>query len=79
MRKIILMILCFIFLILCVGCSGKPEPYQEKKVINSRYDINLFVDKKTGVNYLVSDWGGLTPRLDENGKVIISKHKKNYN
>ena len=39
----------------------------------------IVVDKETGVNYLA--WksgyaGGITPLLDENGKVIITKEEE---
>ncbi len=42
-------------------------------VVNS---VEIWVDTVTGVNYLYhrdGNSGGLTPLLDENGKVIISK------
>ena len=42
-------------------------------VVNS---VEIWVDTVTGVNYLYHRdgySGGLTPLLDENGKVIISK------
>ena len=36
----------------------------------------MVVDKKTGVNYLItvgSELHGITPLLDENGNVVIDK------
>ena len=38
--------------------------------------IEIWVDRETGVNYLYKQsgyGGGLTPLLDENGKVIITR------
>ena len=37
--------------------------------------IEILVDTKTGVNYLVPQYpyGGITPLLDENGNVVIEK------
>ncbi len=37
--------------------------------------IEILVDTKTGVNYLVtqSPYGGITPLLDENGNIVIDK------
>ncbi|MDH5059124.1 DUF6440 family protein [Enterococcus faecalis] len=36
----------------------------------------MVVDTVTGVNYLESPRGGITPLLDENGKVCIDKISK---
>ena len=38
--------------------------------------VEILVDKETGVNYLfklAGYAGGLTPLLDENGKVVVTK------
>lgn len=38
--------------------------------------IKIIVDKNTGVNYIVSSGigiSGMTPLLDENGQVVITK------
>ncbi len=49
---------------------------KEGSQLKSTGEIQIVVDKETGVNYL---WmksgyaGGLTPLLDENGKPIITK------
>ncbi len=42
--------------------------------------IEIWVDRETGVNYLYKQsgyGGGLTPLLDENGKVIITRDVEN--
>lgn len=39
----------------------------------------IFIDKKTGVNYVFCDngnAGGLTPLLDKDGKVVITPNGK---
>lgn len=44
-----------------------------------RSHMRIIVDTETGVNYLniCSEYGeGLTPLLDENGKIVISKDIK---
>ena len=44
--------------------------HQEDKGFTS---IHIWVDRKTGVNYLLMNYGsgcGLTPLLDENGQVV---------
>lgn len=41
--------------------------------------VKVLVDKETGVNYVFAKdgyAGGLTPLLDENGNVIITKVEK---
>lgn len=35
--------------------------------------VYIIVDKNTGVQYMVSSSGGITPVLDENGKVYVEK------
>ena len=38
--------------------------------------LKIIVDKKTGVNYLVTSGigvSGMTPLLDENGNIVIDK------
>ena len=52
-----------------------------KKVYNQgKLDIvEIWVDTETGVNYMFKCTGyagGLTPLLDENGKVIVTKEIK---
>ena len=36
-------------------------------------EFDIYRDRKTGVNYLVSATGGITPLLDEEGKTVITK------
>lgn len=35
--------------------------------------LYVVADTKTGVQYMVSSSGGITPLLDENGKVYVEK------
>ncbi len=35
--------------------------------------LYVVADKKTGVQYMVLSSGGITPLLDENGKVYVEK------
>ena len=56
---------------------NKKERFIEKEsesLTQSRYKI--VVDTVTGVNYLESPRGGITPLLDETGKVCIDKISK---
>jgi len=36
-------------------------------------EVNIIVDRKTGVNYLFVRGGGVTPLLDADGKLVITK------
>lgn len=38
-----------------------------------RSDMKIMTDHATGCQYLMSSRGGLTPRLDENGKQMCTK------
>ena len=43
-------------------------------------DVEIWVDTETGVNYMFKQSGyagGLTPLLDANGKVIITRNIEN--
>ncbi len=37
--------------------------------------VEILVDTKTGVNYLLTQtpYSGITPLLDENGKIVVDK------
>lgn len=53
-----------------------------KKIYNQGAidNIEIWVDKETGVNYMFKSAGyarGLTPLLDANGKVIITRDIEN--
>ncbi|MDU6310816.1 MAG: DUF6440 family protein [Enterococcus faecalis] len=39
-------------------------------------DIQVIVDKVTGVHYLSDSTGGLTPLLDKQGSIVIKKKRK---
>ncbi|PWC69123.1 hypothetical protein TSH7_01375 [Azospirillum sp. TSH7] len=39
----------------------------------TRSNMRVLIDHKTGCQYLLSDGGGLTPRLDATGKHICAK------
>lgn len=40
---------------------------------SGRSDMKILTDHKTGCQYLMAAHGGLTPRLDENGKQMCVK------
>ncbi|MDR2880070.1 MAG: DUF6440 family protein [Fusobacteriales bacterium] len=51
------------------------EEYSEKYSQIKDENVKIFIDQKTGVEYLKYK-NSLTPRLDCNGKVIIQKNKQ---
>ncbi|MBT2580220.1 hypothetical protein J7E43_23075 [Bacillus sp. ISL-8] len=66
-------LLIILSLMLVVGCENEEQPEEIKKT--SVENIEIFVDKETGCEYLYRDKtygyagvGGMTIRLDENGK-----------
>lgn len=55
--------------------SDKRFELKEKQHISGGI-LKIIVDKKTGVNYLVTSGigvSGMTPLLDENGNIVIDK------
>ncbi len=40
---------------------------------DSKNGLIVYTDGETGVQYLVSRWGGITPRLDHDGTIKIVK------
>lgn len=63
---VLFIILIFIF---CVGCVSR---------INTVSDPYIWVDKETGVNYLVyavGYKGGICPRYDQQGNIFITEVK----
>ncbi len=68
-KKILIMLL----LILLTGCAKSEDDYPMEYIGNNVY---IFVDKKTGVNYLVYcgyKSGGITPRFNKDGSLYIEK------
>lgn len=45
------------------------------KNIFKRSDMAIKTDYLTGCQYLVTFWGGITPRLDKDGKQVCIKEK----
>jgi hypothetical protein len=41
-----------------------------------RSNMKILIDHQTGCQYLMSARGGLTPRLDESGRLMYSKKSK---
>lgn len=54
------------------GCEGSPaQPAKaDQKPVPSFYSVSLYTDPDTGCEYLAQYRGGITPRLDRNGKQV---------
>ena len=64
--------------IILVGClaSGTPPLFSKRDETDShdkRSGLVIYTDHGTGVQYVATIQGGLTVRVDENGKPMISK------
>ena len=64
--KKILMVLSLVSL---VGCGVRDDTDPP----NGISGLNVFTDHLTGCQYLKAGLGGLTPRMDQNGKQICNK------
>ena len=81
MKKVICCILLSVCLCtLLIGCSRDVEEYKVNKAEEIRDDVYEFVDPDTGVHYWIysnitgnSGQGGMTPRLNSDGTVMVTK------
>lgn len=71
-----MMIMGIVFLI--GGSANKKSRKINDYYIFNSTDVYNFVDEKTGVNYLIYSSkyrGGITPRLNPDGTVMVTKSK----
>lgn len=81
MKKIICILLIFVIIALCVGCSveeceTKTGTIEKLFVDGSGEGVVTFVDEKTGVNYLIFYGyrkGGITPRFNADGSLYVTE------
>lgn len=72
-KWMLVIIVCVCTLI--TSCSSEKKPVDENKT-NSRSEFYVYVDPKTGVNYLVYDGyntGGMTVRYNSDGSIMITE------
>lgn len=94
MKKIKIMLMLLSALTL-VGCMGKADNLNKNKSVkidenakkrfiikHADYDKEIWIDKETGVNYLIithlgtGQYKGITVMYDKDGKVLISDTNK---
>ena len=61
-----------VFLVNCTG-PGTPLDSTDNRDTGVRSDMTVLTDHGTGCQYLTTGRGGLTPRLDSDGKPMCSK------
>ena len=76
--KLILLTILSVFIGCLIGCNNNSENIDNNKIYSNEIEkstIQVFeyIDPETGVHYLLTYNGGITPRLDNNGKIIIDK------
>lgn len=72
-KWMLVVIVCVCTLI--TSCSSEMKPVDENKT-NANTDIFVYVDPKTGVNYLVYKCGyqgGITVRYNSDGSIMITE------
>lgn len=62
-----LWIIAFAVLTIFTYCSPS-----DKKLEKTSVPVTYYTDPETGVEYLISNTKGITPRLDAEGKVMVS-------
>lgn len=60
-------IVTFLMIISCFTIDNSDKDFF------TRSDMSIKTDYLTGCQYLTTSWGGITPRLDKNGKQVCIK------
>ena len=73
MKKCIIVVLLGLFAL--TGCTKNSNDMQEIKAVggNVAHFVYSYTDKETGVTYLCTSDGGITPRLNSDGTVYKSE------
>lgn len=86
MKKIILVLLAVLLMCASAGCIAEEETEEvvsDKYIRNYEdgpYYVSVYVDKYTGVEYLIYDCyqsGGMCPRYNADGTLKINEEFKN--
>lgn len=72
LTTLLLLLLVYTIIFLFVGGIERPTDDSDKDADN-RSNLIVHTDYKTGVQYLSTRGGGITPRLDKDGKLVIVK------
>lgn len=79
MRKLFIILFCFVFLLLLVSCDGFDDVETNSKKDLQRLEsssVYVYVDPETKVNYLIyaaGYKGGICVRYDSEGNIFISE------
>lgn len=71
LAKAITVIICCMALIFGVGCADNETNNIETAYPLDASSIYVYVDKETGVNYLLHTSGGICPRYNADGSLYV--------
>ena len=80
-KKIIAIICCAVFVLCLAGCTNAEDKNDEPQIaeITSYMYVYTYIDKETGVNYLIYDGhraGGICPRYNADGSLYVGGEQK---
>lgn len=53
-----------------VGCTQSTPSIETHQTVRELENMNLYIDKRTGCQYLGTYAGAITPRMDYNGRQV---------
>jgi len=53
-----------------VGCTQSTPSIETRQTVRELENMNLYIDKRTGCQYLGTYAGAITPRMDSNGRQV---------
>ena len=65
-------VFAIVFIVLTIFTYCSPS---DKKLGKTSVPVTYYTDPETGVEYLISNTKGITPRLDADGKVIVNTER----
>ena len=90
MKKFVLVILAVVMMLMLVGCGSSTEAvdnsssqYEDNELIRDTGmfeiiyidgNVRVLIDHETGVQYIVTKSGGVTPRLNDDGTLYIENN-----
>lgn len=90
MKKFVLVLLAVIMILMLVGCGESTETvdnntsqYEDRELVRDTGmfeiiyidgNVRILVDHETGVQYVLTKPGGITPRINNDGTIYIEKN-----
>ena len=76
MRKKIICFILTLTIVMLTACGNTDAENKTKYIQDYNSKFNIFIDKETGVNYIIfrsDSKAGMTVRLNKDGKPIVSE------